>query len=155
MRMLDETPRVAPPPAAPRPDLACEVEVVPAFFDIDPMDVVWHGHYVKYLEVARCALLDRFDYGYPRMRESGFLWPVVDLRLKYVRPATFNRPLRVRAEIVEWENRLKIDYLIREAATGAKVNTASSIQVAVSLETKEMLFVCPPVLWERLGVSPC
>ena len=155
MRMLDETPRVAPPPAAPRPDLACEVEVVPAFYDIDPMDVVWHGHYVKYLEVARCALLDRFDYGYPRMRESGYAWPVVDLRLKYVRPATFNVPLRVRAEIVEWENRLKINYLIRDAATGAKVNTASSIQVAVSLESKEMLFVCPPVLWERLGVQPC
>ena len=154
MRALEHTPHVAPPQGAQRPDLACEVEVVPAFYDIDPMDVVWHGHYVKYLEVARCALLDRFDYGYPRMRESGFLWPVVDLRLKYVRPATFNRPLRVRAEIVEWENRLKIDYLIREAATGAKVNTASSIQVAVSLETKEMLFVCPPVLWERLGVQP-
>jgi len=156
MRVLEDSgaPRVARAGAA-RPDLACEVEVVPAFYDIDPMDVVWHGHYVKYLEVARCALLDRFDYGYPRMKESGFLWPVVDLRLKYVRPATFNRPLRVRAEIVEWENRLKINYLIRDAETGAKVHTASSIQVAVDVATKEMLFVCPPVLWERLGVSPC
>ena len=135
-----------------RPDLSHEIEVVPPFFDIDSMDIVWHGHYVKYLELARCALLDRFDYGYPRMRESGYIWPIVDMRLKYVRSATFNRPLRVRAEIVEWENRLKINYLIRDAATGEKVNTASSIQVAVSIETKEMLFVCPPVLWERLGV---
>lgn len=138
-----------------RPDLAIEIEVVPPFFDVDSMDIVWHGHYVKYLELARCALLDKFDYGYARMRASGYGWPVVDLRLKYVRPATFNQPLLVRAEIVEWENRLKMNYLIRDKATGAKVNAASSIQVAVDMATREMLYVCPPVLWERLGVSPC
>jgi acyl-CoA thioester hydrolase len=61
----------------------------------------------------------------------------------------------VRAEIVEWENRLKIDYLIRDAKTGEKVNTATSIQVAVDMATREMQYVCPRVLWERLGVSPC
>jgi len=134
------------------PDLSHEIEVVPPFFDIDSMDIVWHGHYVKYLELARCALLDRFDYGYARMRESGYEWPVIELRLKYVRAAAFNQPLRVRATIVEWQNRLKIDYAIRDARTGAKVNTASSIQVAVSRATREMQYVSPPVLLQRLGV---
>ena len=143
------------PPALPLPDLAHEIEVVPPFFDIDSMDIVWHGHYVKYLELARCALLEKFDYGYLRMRESGYGWPIVDLRLKYSRPAVFNQPLIVRAEIVEWENRLKMNYAIRDARTGARINTASSIQVAVSLQTKEMQYVCPPVLWQRLGVAPC
>ena len=137
------------------PDLSHEIEVVPPFFDIDSMDIVWHGHYVKYLELARCALLDRFDYGYSRMRESGYAWPVIELRLKYVRAATFDQPLIVRATIVEWQNRLKIDYAIRDAKSGAKVNTATSIQVAVKMDTREMQYVCPRVLWERLGVSPC
>ncbi|MFL6676846.1 MAG: acyl-CoA thioesterase [Burkholderiaceae bacterium] len=136
------------------PDLSHEIEVVPPFFDIDSMDIVWHGHYVKYLELARCALLEKFDYGYLRMRESGYGWPIVDLRLKYVRPALFNRPLVVRAEIVEWENRLKFEYEIRDKATGEKVNSAMSIQVAVDLATREMQYVCPGVLWERLGVAP-
>ena len=136
------------------PDLSAEIEVVPPFFDVDSMDIVWHGHYVKYLELARCALLERFDYGYTQMRASGYGWPVVDLRLKYVRPASFNQPLVVRAEIVEWENRLKIAYLIRDKATGAKVNVATSIQVAVDIATREMLYVCPQVLWDRLGVQP-
>ena len=135
------------------PDLSHEIEVVPPFFDIDSMDIVWHGHYVKYLELARCALLDRFDYGYTRMRESGYAWPVVELRLKYVRAATFNQPLIVRATIVEWQNRLKIDYAIRDAKTGEKVNTATSIQVAVDMATREMQFVSPPVLLQRLGVQ--
>jgi acyl-CoA thioester hydrolase len=137
-----------------KPDLSHEVELAPAFFDIDPMEIVWHGHYVKYLEVARSALLAKFDYDYPRMRESGFGWPVVDMRLKYVKPAVFGQPLKVRAEIVEWENRLRIEYLIRDAATGAKLNQAYTIQVAVDMTTREMLYVCPPVLWDRLGVKP-
>jgi acyl-CoA thioester hydrolase len=137
------------------PDLSCEIEVVPAFFDLDPMDIVWHGHYVKYIELARCALLERFDYSYPQMRASGYAWPVVDLRMKYVRSASYAQKLLVRAEIVEWENRLRIEYLMRDALTGARVHRASSIQVAVDMSTREMCFVCPPVLWQRLGVTPC
>ena len=135
-----------------RPELSHEIEVVPAFFDIDSMDIVWHGHYVKYLELARCALLDRFDYGYARMRESGYFWPVIELRLKYVRAATFDQALIVRATIVEWQNRLRIDYAIRDAKTGAKVNSATSVQVAVDRATREMQYVSPPVLLQRLGV---
>ena len=137
-----------------RPDLSHEVEVTPAFHDLDPMEIVWHGNYVKYLEIARCALLAKFDYDYPQMLTSGFAWPVVDMRLKYVRSATYGQPLKIRAEIVEWENRLKIDFLIRDAATGEKLHSAYTIQVAVDMATQEMRYVCPPVLWQRLGVSP-
>jgi acyl-CoA thioester hydrolase len=137
------------------PDLTHEIELVPAFHDVDSMDVVWHGHYVKYLELARCALLDKFDYGYTRMRESGYSWPIVDLRMKFSRPATFDQPLVVRAEIVEWESRLKLDYTIRDAKSGERLHRATSIQVAVDMATREMQYVCPRVLWDRLGVSPC
>ena len=34
-----------------------DVEMQVPFFDVDMLEIVWHGHYVKYLEVARCALL--------------------------------------------------------------------------------------------------
>ena len=136
------------------PDLSHEVDVTPAFFDIDPMEIVWHGHYVKYMEVARSALLKKFDYDYPAMRASGYAWPIVDMRLKYVRPATLGQALKVRATIVEWEHRLRIDYLVRDAASGAKLNSAHTIQVAVDMATREMCFVCPAVLWQRLGVAP-
>ncbi|WP_342381267.1 acyl-CoA thioesterase [Myxococcus stipitatus] len=137
-----------------KPELHHEIELTPPFHDIDLMEVVWHGHYVKYLELARCALLAKFNYDYPQMLESGFAWPVVDMRLKYVQPALYGKTLRIRAEITEWENRLRIDYLIRDAATGRKVNQAHTIQVAVSLATKELQYVSPPVLWQRLGVKP-
>ena len=139
---------------ASRERLSHEIEITPAFYDIDVMDIVYHGHYVRFLELARSALLAQFNYDYPRMRDSGYAWPVVDMRLKYVRPATFGQVLKVRATITEWENRLRIDYLISDAATGQKVNSAHTIQVAVDMQTRAMCFVCPPVLWERLGVAP-
>lgn len=139
---------------ASRERLSCEIDISPAFYDIDVMEIVYHGNYVRYLELARSALLAQFDYDYPRMRDSGFAWPVVDMRLKYVRPATFGQALKLRATITEWENRLRIDYEMRDAQTGLKINTAHTIQVAVNMQTKEMCFVCPLVLWERLGVQP-
>lgn len=139
---------------ASRARLSHEIEITPAFYDIDVMEIVYHGHYVRYLELARSALLAKFDYDYPRMRDSGYAWPVVDMRLKYVRPATFGQVLKVRATVTEWENRLRIDYLLSDAATGEKVNSAHTIQVAVDMATRAMCFVCPPVLWERLGVAP-
>lgn len=133
-------------------ELSIEIDLSPAFHDCDPMHVVWHGNYFKYLEIARCALLQRYDYDYPQMLESGYLWPVVDARVKYIRPLLYQQPLRVRARIVEWENRLKIDYEIRDAASGQRLTRAHTIQVAVDAASKEMLYQCPPVLWQRLGV---
>lgn len=135
------------------PDLSHEIELRPAFYDLDPMDIVWHGHYVKYLELARCALLERFDYGYPQMRASGYAWPVVDMRLKYVRSASFDQRILARAQVTEWENRLRIDYLLRDAGSGERLTKAHTVQVAVDLTTGEMQYVCPPVLRERLGLA--
>jgi acyl-CoA thioester hydrolase len=131
-----------------------DTEIEVQFFDLDPMQIVWHGNYVKYLEVARCALLDSVGYNYMQMKESGYMWPVIDLNLRYVASASFGQRIKVHAAIVEWENRLKIDYLITEAVSGKRLTRASTTQVAVDLANGEMLFVSPPVLFEKLGVTP-
>ncbi|MEP7073195.1 MAG: acyl-CoA thioesterase [Nitrosospira sp.] len=131
-----------------------EVEMQVQFFDLDPMEIVWHGRYVKYLEVARCALLDQIGYNYIQMKASGFAWPVIDMHLRYAAPATFGQHLKLRAEIVEWENRLKIDYLITDAISGKRLNLASTTQVAVEIKSGEMCFVSPSVLFQKLGVRP-
>src|SRR5580698_5909170 len=82
------------------------VDIEVPFFDVDSMDVVWHGHYVKYLEVARCALLDDIGHNYLQMKASGYAWPVIDLQLRYVQVARFGQRISVRADLVEWQNRL-------------------------------------------------
>lgn len=133
--------------------LSHEISLTPAFHDLDPMDVVWHGNYLRYFESARCALLQQIDYDYPQMRASGYAWPVVDLRVKYVRPLRYGQAVIVRATFTEWEHRLKIDYEIRDAASGQRLTRGYSIQVAVDIATQEMQYVSPPVLLQRLGVS--
>jgi acyl-CoA thioester hydrolase len=130
-----------------------ETEAQVQFFDLDPMEVVWHGHYVKYLEIVRGVLLDTINYNYAQMKASGYVWPVVDMHVRYAASAIFGQRLKLRAEIVEWENRLKIVYLITDAASGRRLTRASTTQVAVEIVTGEMCFVSPPVLLERLSVA--
>ncbi|MFC3458333.1 MULTISPECIES: acyl-CoA thioesterase [Massilia] len=132
---------------------SAEVEMQVQFFDLDPMQIVWHGNYVKYLEVARCALLDRIGYNYEQMKDSGYMWPIIEMNLRYAGPATFGQRLLLRAEIVEWENRLRIDYLILDADSGKRLNRATTTQVAVDIASGEMCFVSPPILFEKLGVQ--
>jgi acyl-CoA thioester hydrolase len=88
------------------------------------------------------------------MKASGYVWPVVDMHVRYAASAIFGQRLKLRAEIVEWENRLKINYLITDAASGRRLTRASTTQVAVEIVTGEMCFVSPPVLLERLSVAP-
>jgi acyl-CoA thioester hydrolase len=122
-----------------------DTEVLVPFFDIDMMNVVWHGHYVKYLEIARCALLDQLGHNYTHMQASGYAWPVIDLQLRYVRVAVFGQRLNVRASLVEWEHRLKINYLITDAVTGERLTRATTVQVAVEISSREMQLASPKV----------
>lgn len=131
-----------------------ETETRVQFYDLDPMEVVWHGHYVKYLEIVRCVLLERIDYSYAQMKASGYFWPIIDLHVRYAAPASYGQRLRLRAEVVEWENRLKISYLIADATSGRRLARATTTQVGVQITTHEMCFVSPAVLFEKLGVQP-
>ena len=131
-----------------------EVVIEIPFHDVDVMYVAWHGHYVKYLEIARCALLDKIDYNYPQMKESGYAWPVIDIRIRYAYPLQFQQKVRVKAEVVEWENRLKLNYLIEDLETGKRLTKAYTIQVAVEMASGEMLLESPDILYQKLGVSP-
>ncbi|WP_426993152.1 acyl-CoA thioesterase [Methylomonas sp. CM2] len=136
--------------------LEAEVAIDIPFHDVDMMAVAWHGHYCKYFEVARCALLDKIAYNYPQMRDSGFAWPLVDIRIRYVKPARFGQRVLVRARLSEWEHRLKIDYLILDQASGDRLTKGCSVQVAVDLNSGELCWQSPPVLLAKLGlVSPC
>ena len=58
--------------------IAETLEVDVAFHDVDMMGVVWHGQYLRYLENARWALMNRIGYGFEEILASGFIWPVIE-----------------------------------------------------------------------------
>jgi len=123
------------------------------FHDLDPLDICWHGHYVRYFEIARNALLRTFDYDYPEMRASWYSWPVIELFIRYAQPLRYRQRIEVEAAVVEWENRLKIAYEIRDAESGRRLTRGHTVQVAVNMRTGEMCLVSPDLLAEKLGVK--
>ncbi|WP_290702692.1 acyl-CoA thioesterase [Amphritea sp.] len=123
------------------------------FHDVDVMRVAWHGHYAKYLEIARCELFEQFDYNVPQMEASGYAWPVIDMRIRYAQPLHFQQKVKVKATLVEWENRLKVNYLITDAQTGKRLTKAYTVQVAVDVASGEMLYVSPDILFQKLGLK--
>ena len=122
------------------------------FHDVDAMEIVWHGHYAKYFEIARCALLDSIGYNYIQMKASGYSWPVVDMHVRFAKPASFLQKVVVKATLVEWENRLKIKYQIKDSDSGQRLTVGTTTQVAVELRTGEMCFISPAVIFEKLGL---
>lgn len=135
------------------PRFTIDVDIFVPFHDCDPMGIVWHGNYLRYFEVAREQLLNQFNYGYKQMIDSGYLWPVVDVKLKYRRSAKFEQIIRVNAKIVEYENRLKINYTLYDKETNEKLTTGYTIQVAVDQKNNELQFVCPDILFTRMGLA--
>jgi acyl-CoA thioester hydrolase len=131
--------------------VSASAEATPQFYDLDPMNIVWHGNYPKYLELGRVAVMKKIGYNYEEMIESGYAWPFIEMRMRYARPMKLDHPVKITAGIVEWENALRITYSIVEIATGERVMRASSSQVAVKIGTTEMLWVAPPILREKLA----
>lgn len=126
------------------------VDIKVPFYDVDSMRVVWHGHYVKYIEDARCELLDKLGYNYLAMEESGYIWPIVDMRLKYVASAKFGNTVRVFAHLLEYESRMKIEYEVYDLESSVILNKAHTVQVAVNIANEEMQFESPSVFIDKV-----
>ena len=131
--------------------VSASVRTKPQFYDVDSMRVVWHGYYPRFFELGRVAILDHIGYGYDAMVASGFAWPIVDMQIKYAQPLKLLQDIEITAGITEWENRLKIAFLITDAASGQRLTRGYAVQVAVDIKTEQMLWETPPVFREKLA----
>jgi acyl-CoA thioester hydrolase len=119
------------------------------FNDLDPAGMVWHGRYFKYFECARSQLMDEVGYGYAQMHESGYLWPVVDVNVRYLKPLLLNQNIVVTAVLQEWELRLKVDHEIVNE-NGDVCARATTIQVPVHPDSMEIRIGAPKVLIDKV-----
>jgi acyl-CoA thioester hydrolase len=119
------------------------------FHDVDPAEVVWHGRYFKYFEAARSSLMDSLGYSYAAMVQSGYVWPVVDTSVRFVRPLVLGQRFVVTACLREWEIRLLIDYKV-VGDDGVLCTKAQTIQVPIDVRTKELRIGSPPILIEKV-----
>lgn len=85
--------------------------------ECDPMGVVYHAHYIDYFEAARTEALRVMGMPYRDLEASGVIMPVVDLAVKYHRPALYDDLLNITTTFDGVPDfRLPIYYQIRRAA---------------------------------------
>ena len=131
--------------------LSISIEKQVPFYDVDSLQIVWHGHYAKYFEEARCALLEKIGCTYEDMKEWGFFFPVIDLSVRYIKPLSFKQKIRVNAVIKEWQNKLVIQYLITDSKSDERLTKGSTTQVAISMPDHITQYDSPAPLIEKIN----
>jgi acyl-CoA thioester hydrolase len=118
------------------------IEIPVRFAECDSYGVVWHGHYVLYLEQAREALTGRYGFTAARALEMGYRVPVTRMELRYRAPARPDQRVRVTARLrVPSVARLIMDYEVR-SETGDLLVSAETEQVVLNTEG-ELLLTLP------------
>jgi len=92
------------------PSRRIEIELEVPFHDVDGLQVVWHGHYYKYFELARTALFRACKLDVPDMIELGYRMVVIESKCRHVFPLRYGDKFRVSAWFKEFEYRLHVAF---------------------------------------------
>ncbi len=131
---------------------SCEVLFTVPFHDLDPMNMVWHGNYLKYFEVTRDALfaqsgVDLFRY----FKEKSCLFPIIKTATKHVASLGYLDEFKCIATVVEAQYKIVLDFHIRLLRNNRLCAKGRTEQVAVKYPEKEILFEIPQDIREALG----
>lgn len=116
------------------------------FYDVDSLNVVWHGNYVKFLEVARCNFLKDIGYDYIKMKNDGFAYPIVKMDFKFINPLFFGDEFEVEITLLEIESFLKFSYLIKKDTL--KICKATTSQACIDIKNMQTCYAPPQTLKE-------
>ena len=70
-----------------------EIEILVRYNETDQMSFVYHGNYVKYFEIGRITWLKKLGISYKQMEEDGVMLPVIELKINFKQPASFDDKL--------------------------------------------------------------
>jgi len=129
-----------------------DIQMKVPFHDLDPMQVVWHGNYFKYFDVARFGLFASVGvdlYGYLKSRQMVF--PITRSSVKHILPLRFDDTFICRATVTEARYKIAMDFEIRRTDTGEICTRGKGEQVAVKLPDMTLEFEIPPEITRALG----
>ncbi len=126
-----------------------ETPLTVRFNEVDAYQVAWHGHYVAWMEVGRNDLAGRFELNAQQIGDAGYRAPVVNLELKYKRPARFNEELLIGTTVRRTET-ATLEFLCRIiGADGSVIATGRTVHVLTD-EQGTLLYQLPPLIARRL-----
>lgn len=119
-----------------QPALKHVIETTVRFSEVDSMQIVWHGEYVRYFEDGRESFGREFPgIGYLDFYAHGYTAPIVDLQLQYVSPLTINDVAVIETRYMDVDAaKLCFEYLIHRQSDGALVARGSTVQVFVDAD---------------------
>jgi len=80
------------------------------YAETDQMDVVYHGNYAQYFEVGRAESIRQLGFTYADMEKMGIIMPVVDVHVRYLRPALYDDLLTIKTFLKEMPLHHKIEF---------------------------------------------
>lgn len=131
---------------------SCEVRLTVPFHDLDPLQMVWHGNYIKYFDVARSALfnqagLDLFNY----FKRTNTFFPVTKTSTKYISSLRYLDEFNCTATVVEVQYKIVLEFQIRLSDNNQICAKGRSEQVAVKYPEMEIMFEIPEDIRKALG----
>lgn len=128
-----------------------EISMKVAFHDLDPLQVVWHGNYLKYFDIARFGLfaargIDLYAY----MLEKQIAFPVTRTSLKHISPLRAFDEFVCRATVTEAYYKIGMAFEIRKTDGGILCARGTSEQLAVRYPEMEMEFGIPEDIRQAL-----
>ncbi len=111
------------------------------FSEVDSMQVVWHGEYVRYFEDGREAFGHEYPgIGYMDIHANGYTAPIVDLQIQYVASLKVNDVAIIETRFIDTEAaKLCYEYIIHRQSDGALVARGSSMQVFIDKDGNMVL----------------
>jgi len=109
----------------------CSMRVL--YADTDRSNVVYHANYLRYFEFGRTSLMREAQYPYKEIEAKGYVYPIVDLRMKFYEPLQYDDPMRVYTRPAEIERvKVRFDYIITHGETGSIVCTGFTQHCALN-----------------------
>jgi len=131
-----------------------EVTISIPFFDLDPMQIVWHGNYLNYFEIARAALFEHHGVDlYSYYERERIIFPIIRTATKHIFPLKHRDEIICKATLVDANIKLVVDFEIRKVKDGSVCARGRTEQVAVKTPEMETLFSLPQDIRSLLGYS--
>lgn len=97
------------------------------YYETDRMGVVHHSNYIRFLEEARCQMLDANLMPYSAFEEQGVMIPVLGVDCNYKQHVTFDDVIVIHPFVKEFNGvRLTMGYQITNKKTGDLVLTGET-----------------------------
>lgn len=94
------------------------------YADTDRSQVVYHSNYLRYFELSRATLMRDTDYPYYDIEESGFIYPIIEIGIKYHSPLLYDDLMWIHIRPGKMERvKLQFEYIITHTDTNEIVCT--------------------------------